>query len=93
MSIWWYKQVHAHTKQFEKICITMGFEPMISCILRSCANHCTTSVDVTNLLYVVYCHVVGILSLWRVTWRLGTVSDVPAGAGPLRAPPCPQRRP
>ena len=40
-------------KQLAKLCIISGFELMISCIPRGCADHCTTSVDADTCLCMV----------------------------------------
>jgi hypothetical protein len=65
------------TKQFSKLCITLGFELTISCIPQGCANRCTTSVDTENSLCMVLVYL--LLHVGEiVTLRL--VSDIRRGA-------------
>ncbi len=47
------------TTSFESKCITSGIEPMTTCILRSYSDHCATSMDTTDLFYMVYMHNLG----------------------------------
>jgi hypothetical protein len=65
------------TKHFSKLCITLGFELMISCIPQGCANCCTTSVDTgKRLCMVLVCLLLYVGEI--VTLRL--VSDIRRGA-------------
>ena len=48
-----YMLVQTRTKHFDKICMTTGFELTISCRMRCSSDRCTTSIDPTNLFYVV----------------------------------------
>ncbi len=76
-----YTQIYAYIqnfKQFEKLCITAGFEPVISCIL-SAGITTTASVNTSVLLFpftgTIYIRFSSLL--FRVTWQL--VSDVQRG--------------
>ncbi len=45
--IYQFTLVYTSFMQNQKICLTARIEPMTSCILASCLNHCATSVLVT----------------------------------------------
>ena len=67
-------------KRFAQLSIISGFELMISCIPRGCADHCTTSVDADTCLCMALFCLLGLpLNCGeKVTLRL--VSDILRGA-------------
>ena len=76
-------------KQFEKVCITAGFEPVISCILSAGVTTALLASTVTDTSVLLFpftgpIHIRLSALLFPVTWRL--VSDVGRGTrGAARA--------
>jgi hypothetical protein len=81
--IYLYVLVCTGTKRIAKECITIGFEPMTSCILSPWSNRCATSVESSVLLSVFWCNI-------YLSVSIPAVCHLAVGVGhPARAPPRP----
>ena len=85
--IYLYVLVCTGTKRIAKECITIGFEPMTSCILSPWSNRCATSVESSVVLSVFWCNI-------NLSVSIPAVCHLAVGVGhPALAPPRPPCQP